>query len=62
MASFRTSSPMREMVSFVLRFVSWLPRGRNKTAIADVRRGIFRVKRPETDKEPARLAGPGRAR
>ncbi|SPP95361.1 protein of unknown function [Bradyrhizobium vignae] len=37
-------------------------RGRNKTAIADVRRDIFRVKGPETDKEPARLAGPGRAR
>ena len=36
MASFRTSSPELEMVSLVVRFVSWLPRGRNNAAIADM--------------------------
>ncbi|WP_256465656.1 hypothetical protein [Bradyrhizobium sp. 138] len=41
MASFRTSSPMLEMVSFALRFVSWLPRGRNKKPIADMAGGDF---------------------
>ncbi|MDH2342293.1 hypothetical protein QCM77_22065 [Bradyrhizobium sp. SSUT18] len=62
MAGFRTSSRMGEMVSFALRFVSWLPRGRNKPAIADMAGGTFGENRLEMAKEPARLAGPGRAR
>lgn len=37
MASFRTSSPMREMVSFSLRFVSWLPEDETKGVVRPVR-------------------------
>jgi len=47
------------MVSFAVRFVSWLPRGRNNPAGADMN---WRKNRQDMDEEPARLAGPGRAR
>jgi hypothetical protein len=70
MASFRTSSRTPEMVSFALRFVSSLPRGRNKAGSADIPGGAISGRGQErgqktdkeTDKEPARLAGPGPAR
>lgn len=50
------------MVSFLLRFVSWLSEDETKRPLPTSGETIFRVKGPETDKEPARLAGPGRAR
>ncbi len=62
MASFRTSSPMWEMVSFALRFVSWPPEDETNrlplTPNGTFSEGLDRKRA----RKPARLAGPGGAR